>query len=304
MYISQKSISVLFFVLAIVIFSLFTSGTTTPPLMGTAILPGQKSQEVRQVIIPSYIDFAGEAAPLNEVEVRNRLDREITAITFQHAKTILILKLANKWFPVIEPILQQNGIPDDFKYLAVAESNLENLVSPKDAKGVWQLLEATAKSYGLEVNNFDVDERYHVEKATMAACKYLRNSFNLFNNWTMSAAAYNRGNSGLSEAAEHQQTKNYYNLYLNSETAAYLYRIMAYKQVLQNPNLYGFYLNPSDLYQPDAYKTIESTGGDLVQIAKNNNVSYKKMRILNPWLKDKTLKVKPGKSYSIKLPIN
>ncbi|MEZ4887149.1 MAG: lytic transglycosylase domain-containing protein [Chitinophagales bacterium] len=260
------------------------------------------SQNIQQVHIPEAITFAGEAVPLEEEDARERLDRELTNITFRHSSTVRILKLANRWFPILEPILQRNGIPDDFKYLAVAESSLENVVSPAGAKGFWQFMSATAKSYNMEVSD-DVEERYNIEKSTEAACKYLQEARRKFNGWTTAAASYNRGMAGMNGHIEDQQTSDYYDLYLNEETARYIYRIVAYKQLMTNPSVYGFNLTPEDMYPPYEYTTVNIESiPDIATFAKNFGTNYKGIKMLNPWLQKTFLRAKSGKTYDIKIP--
>lgn len=261
------------------------------------------TQYVAQVPIPTSMTFAGETVPLHKRDVREKLDRELTSISFKHSSTIRILKLANRHLPKIEEILRNNGVPDDFKYLAVAESGLENVISPKKAKGIWQFMEGTAKSYGLEVSE-DVEERYHLEKATVAACKYFKKAKNKFGSWTTAAASYNRGMNGMNRQINNQASSDYYDLYLNSETARYIFRILAYKQFLNNPQQYGFYLNSSDLYPNIAHKTIViSSITNIANFAKSHQTNYKYIKELNPWLKKTYLKAKAGKSYSVKIPL-
>ncbi len=261
------------------------------------------SYKIFSVEIPEKIDFAGEPAPLDLFYVREMLDRELLINTYWHTSTILLIKRANRWFPVIEPILKKNGIPDDFKYLALIESGLMNVVSPKGATGFWQFLEKTAREYGLEVNK-EIDERYNVEKSTEAACRYLLDSYDEFGDWTLVAAAYNAGRKRVENAIEKQKTKDYYNLYLNDETSRYIFRIMAIKTIYQNPTKYGFYIRESDLYPfiPTINIKVENTIPDLVEFAHKNGVSYKILKLFNPWLRSGKLPDESHKTYYIKLP--
>jgi hypothetical protein len=253
--------------------------------------------------VPNKINFAGESAPLDLIYVAEKLDREFLINTYWHNSTILLIKRSNRWFPLIEPILKRNNIPNDFKYLALIESGLMNVKSPAGAAGYWQFLEKTGREYGLEVNK-EVDERYHVEKATQAACDYLNDSFEEFQDWTLVAAAYNAGNKRIKEAIEKQNTSNYYELYLNEETSRYLYRILAIKTIYEHPTKYGFYLREADLYPQIATTSIEidSTIPDLVLFAKNNNINYRVLKEFNPWLKADQLPDESGKTYFIKIP--
>ncbi|MCX6247935.1 MAG: lytic transglycosylase domain-containing protein [Bacteroidetes bacterium] len=253
--------------------------------------------------LPDKIDFAGEKVPLDKFYVRESLDREILANTFMHSSTILMFKRAWRWFPVIEPILKKNNIPDDFKFLALAESNLTNAVSPTGAEGFWQFLKGTAPKFGLEITE-EVDERYNVAKATEAACQYFRTAYREYGNWTMVAASFNRGIDGVSKAIENQHIKDYYNLSLVDETARYVYRIVAMKQVYNNPTRYGFYLRQSDFYSPlPTYTiTVDSTINDLPAFALKLKINYRILREYNPWLRRYTLTNKSSKKYLLTLP--
>jgi hypothetical protein len=252
---------------------------------------------------PTTTDFAGETAPLHVVDVRERLDRELLINANLHSTTTLILKRANRAFPVIEPILQKYGIPDDFKYLAVIESGLVNAVSSAGARGVWQFMPETAKEKGMEINDF-VDERYHLEKSTEAACKYLLAAKNKFGSWTMAAASYNGGMNGVNKKVEEQQVTNYYDLALTEETSRYVFRILALKEIMKNPGKYGFNIYPTDLYSPIPTKKIEvdSTITDLASFAKTQGINYKILKIHNPWLRDKKLVNPSKKKYEIEIP--
>jgi len=252
---------------------------------------------------PTTTDFAGETAPLHVVDVRERLDRELLINANLHSTTTLILKRANRAFPVIEPILQKYGIPDDFKYLAVIESGLVNAVSSAGARGIWQFMPETAKEKGMEVNDF-VDERYHLEKSTEAACKYLLVAKNKFGSWTMAAASYNGGMNGVNKRIEEQQVSNYYDLALTEETSRYVFRILALKEIMKNPAKYGFNIYPTDLYSPIPTKKIEvdSTITDLASFAKTQGINYKILKIHNPWLRDKKLVNPSKKKYEIEIP--
>ncbi len=265
----------------------------------------QKYNKVFSAEIPSKLDFCGENVPLNIYYVREGLERELLVNTFWHSNTMLMLKRAYRWFPIIEPILKKNGIPDDFKYLALIESSFLNVVSPANAAGFWQFVKATGQKYGLEINE-EVDQRYDLEKATDAACKYLKSNYNyLNNNWTLAAAAYNMGEFGLKRSAEYQKKDNYYDLFLNDETSRYLYRILAIKLIHKRPTKYGFYLRIKDLYSPIPYKTVsvDTSITNLVDFALYNNVSYKILKDFNPWLRSKQLTNKEKKVYSIKIPL-
>jgi len=253
--------------------------------------------------VPESIEIFGEDVPLKDIDVRERLEREIIVNTYWHSYTLLMLKRANRWFPTIEPILEKNNIPEDFKYISVIESNLDNVVSPAGATGFWQFVKGTAPKYGLEIRD-GIDERYNLEKATQAACEYLQEAYDEFGSWATAAASYNMGIDGVKRQIERQETKNYFNFILNEETSRYLFRAIAIKIVLNNPELYGFSIDEFEKYKPyDTYEiTVNSDIKDLAIWAKDKEINYKWLKILNPWLRDNELKVPKGKSYNIKLP--
>ena len=253
--------------------------------------------------IPGEVFLFGERVPLENFEVYERLDRELVVNTYWHSSTILALKRAARWFPVIEPILKKNNVPVDFKYLAVAESNLENVVSPAGATGFWQFIKSAAIEYGLEVND-EVDERYHVEKSTEAACKYFKDAYSKFGSWTLAAAAYNAGMNGISKWSSIQKTNNYYNLTLGIETSRYIARVAAIKIIMENPQKYGYYLNENDLYKPLKFTEVilDSSVTDFADYAASLGINYKTLKLYNPWLRDTKLKVKNRVTYKIKVP--
>lgn len=255
--------------------------------------------------IPDSLSFAGETVPVDHIIVRERLEREIVANMYWHSHTILLLKRSGRFFPVIETILKENGVPDDIKYIAMAESELTNAVSPAGAEGFWQFLKGTALEYGLEVNR-DVDERYQLEKSTNAACRYLKSSKNQFGSWTMAAASYNMGSGALRKRSNAQKTNDYYSLFLNQETSRYIYRIIALKLICENPYNYGFFMRNKDVYQeiPSKKITVTSTITDLVPFAIEHNLSYLELKYANPWLRSSQLYVAPGKSYEISIPLS
>ncbi|MBN3036058.1 MAG: lytic transglycosylase domain-containing protein [Bacteroidales bacterium] len=254
------------------------------------------------VELPDQISFAGEEIPLDIYYIRENLDRELLVNTYWHSATILVLKRSFRWFPVIEPILADSGIPDDFKYLALAESGLTNAVSPRGAVGFWQFLEGTAREYGLEVND-EVDERYHVEKSTRAACSYLLESFREFERWPLVAASYNAGRKRIRESVDRQSSHDYFELFLNEETSRYVFRIIALKLICENPARFGFYLRGKDLYPPLPYIIREIAGPvpDLVAFARENGTTYKLLKDMNPWLRSDKLRNPGGKTYPLKI---
>ncbi|HBD26599.1 lytic transglycosylase domain-containing protein [Flavobacterium sp.] len=249
------------------------------------------------------MDFSGEEVPTFMADVQERLDKEMITNMNYHTNTTLVIKRANKVFPIIEPILAKYGVPDDFKYLAVIESSLVNAVSPAGARGVWQFMPATAKEKGMEVSD-EVDERYHLEKSTEAACKYLLVAKEKFGSWTLAAASYNGGMNGISKKMEEQQVDNYYDLLLTEETSRYVFRILALKEIMKNSDKYGFRIPNEALYYaiPTKKIVVDSSITDLAKFAKTQGVNYKILKIHNPWLRDKKLTVTTGKKYEIEIP--
>lgn len=262
----------------------------------------ENDYNVFAIELPEEIDFAGERAPLEIPDVKERLDKEFLVNTYWQSNALLLIKRSNKYFPIMEPILEEYGIPDDFKYLAVAESGLEHVVSPAGATGFWQIMKATAQEYGLEVNN-NVDERYHIEKATRVACQYLKNSKERFGSWTLAAASYNAGNAGISRELKRQEVEDYYDLLLNAETSRYVFRIIALKHILSNAKEFGFRYEEKDLYQIENLKTVEvdTAVTDFVRFSEKFDMNYKLLKIHNPWLRDKHLENYSKKVYKIKV---
>lgn len=263
-----------------------------------------ETYQIKALKIPENLDFAGERVPIENDDIKERIDRELLVNTYWQSNTLLLFKRAHKYFPMIEPILKENGIPNDFKYLAVIESGLLNVTSPAGAKGYWQILDATAKENGLEVNS-NVDERYHVEKSTQAACNYLKAAKARFGNWTLAAAAYNAGNRGVSSKMETQKVSSYYDLLLGDETERYILRIVALKEIMSNPEKYGFIFDQEDLYTAAPTKIVEVNTpiADIAQYSIDLGINYKIMKLHNPWLRENTLENKTGKTYQLKIPI-
>lgn len=259
---------------------------------------------VRIFELPQAPEFAGEKVPMEDPEVYERYERELYVNSYWESNTVLMMKRAGKFFPFIEQTLQENGIPEDFKYVALIESGLMNVTSPAGAKGFWQFMRGTAGDFGLEVSR-DVDERYHFEKATLAACQYLRDSYGKFGNWTSVAASYNMGIAGITRRKNQQLSPDYYDLYLNEETSRYLFRALALKEIFENPGKYGFELQQDDLYQLPSLREIEVKESipNLAAWAKEQKSTYKEVKTYNPWLINRQLNVRRGKTYVIKLPI-
>ena len=261
-------------------------------------------QIIKPVKLEEDYTFASEALPMNNFDVKERLERELLVNSYWHSSTILNIKNTTRYFPIIEKILDEEGLPDDFKYLAVAESGLRHETSPAGAKGLWQLMRPTATYYGLEVNK-EVDERFHVEKATKAACKYLKDYYRQFGNWTNCAVAYNMGGPNFKEAMATQRSDSYYDLNLNAETNRYIFRIVALKEILKNPTNYGFELSSEDgLPILKDYKIVEVDGPiqNLGDFAKKHGTSYRLLKVFNPWLLSHRLTNSQNKVYQIKIP--
>lgn len=250
--------------------------------------------------VPMQLDFAGEKVPLESSDVFERMDRELLVNTFWHSNSILMLKRAEKYFPIIEPILSSHGIPEDFKYLAVIESGLINATSPAGAKGFWQLMRGTAREYGLEVNS-NVDERLHLEFSTEVACIYLKKAYEKFGSWTLAAAAYNAGRSRVARYLDYQQADNYYDLLFGEETGRYVFRILAAKLLFENPELYGFNLSSQQKYTPNEVRWVDVDTAivSLAKFASNFDMNYKELKLLNPWLLEPHLNNKSRKPYKI-----
>lgn len=263
----------------------------------------RNNYKVFSLNIPANMNFANERVPVENFDVREKLDRELLVNTYWQSQSLLLIKRSNRWFPVIEKILKKNGIPEDFKYLALIESGLMNVVSPAGATGFWQILKETGKEYGLEINN-EIDERYHVEKATEFACDYLKNAYKNFGSWTLAAASYNMGVNGLKKQIKKQKIKSYYDLLLNEETGRYVYRILAAKEIISSPEKYGFNVRQKDLYSSIKTKevVIDSSITDLTSFAFKNQIDYKTLKIFNPWLRQSYLKNDNNKSYVIYIP--
>lgn len=253
--------------------------------------------------MPEGLNFAGEKVPLEDPDVYERMDRELLVNTYWQSNALLLMKRANKYFPVIEPILKENGIPDDFKYLAIAESSLTQAVSPAKAVGFWQIMEGTGEDYSLEING-NVDERYHIEKSTRVASEYLKKAKEKFGSWTLAAAAYNAGNAGIQRQLDRQGVNDYYDLLLGEETGRYIFRLLALKELMQNPQKYGFNFSSKDLYRhiPTYTVKVDTPVTDFAAFARKFGINYKILKIHNPWLREANLDNRSGKTYEIEIP--
>ncbi len=262
-----------------------------------------KSYNVYALTLPKNLAFAKEKIPMNLPDVKERIDREFLVNTYWQSNGFLMFKRANKYFPIIEKILAEEGVPDDFKYLALIESGLTNVVSPAGASGFWQIMKVTGREYGLEVNG-NVDERYHLEKATRVACKYLKDAKNKLGSWTLAAAAYNGGMSGMSRRLKKQQVTGYFDLLLGSETSRYVPRIVALKYIFMQPHSFGFNFEKKDLYNniPTTKVVVDSVITDMAGFSKHFGINYKILKIHNPWLREGHLNNKTKRAYEIEIP--
>ncbi len=295
----------------------FVASSLIFAVQGSAVLPQSGTHKVNDSIqknvareyrissidIPEDLNFAGETVPQEDPEILERVDREFLVNTYWQSNALLLMKRANKYFPIIEPILAKNGIPDDFKYLAVAESGLTNVVSPAGATGFWQIMRETGREYGLEVNA-NVDERYHLEKSTELACEYLKKWKERYGSWALTAAAYNAGPGAINKFMGIQQVDNYWDLLLGDETGRYVFRIMAIKEILSNPEKYGFHIDEKDLYAtvPTFTVDIDKPVADFADFAKEYEITYKILKRHNPWLREPHLNNSSGKKYTIEIP--
>ena len=263
----------------------------------------EPSYKVYALELPDTLSFAGELVPLHSPDLRERLDRELLVNTYWQSNMMLLLKRANKYFPTIEKILKEEGVPTDLKYLSVIESGLENAISPAGAKGFWQIMRTTGKEYGLEVNS-NVDERYHIAFSTQMAAQYLKKAKDKFGSWTLAAASYNRGMSGIQRNLNAQKVESYFDLLLGKETSRYVFRILAVKEIIENPSKYGYVFDDTDLYYsvPVRYHGLDTAISNLTSFAQKMGVNYKVLKIHNPWLLQNQLNNKSRKYYEIAIP--
>ncbi|MDA3942662.1 MAG: lytic transglycosylase domain-containing protein [Bacteroidetes bacterium] len=269
--------------------------------------PGTASEQNYRIVsfdMPDEVFFANEKIPVELFITRESLERELIVNTYWHSSTLLHLKRANRWFPVIEPILAQYGVPDDFKYLSMIESGLTNAQSPAGAVGFWQFLKGTAKDYDLEINS-DVDMRYHVELSTAAACRYLLKSYENYGSWSLVAASFNAGKRRIDNFLSDQKASSYFDLLMAEETERYLFRMIALKMIVENPERFGFFPETERLYPPLEFELVDITNDidSWADYAREHNISYKLLKYFNPWLRSNKLKVKRGQIYTIKMPL-
>jgi hypothetical protein len=299
----KPAFTILFFAILIATAAMLNQGFRSLGTKKSHELSGNSISYNKSYKIPDNVTFAGERMPVENFDTRESLERELIISAYRHSSTILIIKRAHRYLPEIEKILRENHIPDDFKYLAAAESEYSNMVSPVGATGFWQILAGTGKEAGMEINNV-VDERYDVAKSTQFACDYFLKSFEKYGNWTLTAASYNGGRAALEEQIKIQKENDYYNLLLSDETARYIFRAVAYKLIINDPNGYGFNLDSTDMYMPLKYYEVkvDTAITDFSDFAKDHGTNYKLLKYLNPWLRKPFLTPRPGKEYLIKIP--
>jgi membrane-bound lytic murein transglycosylase D len=294
-----------FFFVLFILFSSYTNADGDQNLSSSQTKTGGSLAQIIQTPpIPSSADFCGEALPMEHFDVKERLDHELIANSYRHSGTILYLKNSGKYFPTMEKILAEEGMPDDLKYLAVAESGLTNAKSPAGAKGYWQFMKGTGKEYGLTVNS-EIDERLHLEKSTRAACKFLRKLNNKFGSYTYAAAAYNMGALNVNKYKTSQKANNYYDLNINKETMRYVFRIVAIKEIMKNPRNYGFYIDDYQKYPPlpESYDVeVKTAVFSWASWASEHGMSYRELKLFNPWIVDSKLTNSQRKTYYVKVP--
>ncbi len=303
-----KILSITTSIIAIIlVFNLFVHSAVPDPIAEekpAELSLFQQNYSIHALPMPDDLSFAGEPVPMNKTYVRESYDRELLVNTYWQSQTLLLIKRANRYFPIIEPILEAEGVPSDFKYLPLIESGFqERVVSPAGAAGVWQFLESAAKDYNLEVSK-EVDERYHLEKSTVAACRYLKRAYERFGSWTMAAAAYNAGPRGMDRQIDRQKITSYYDLLLNEETGRYVFRILAIKEIMANPQKFGFHLGEDDLYPVIPTNELVVTGAiaNFADFALEHGTTYREIKDLNPWLRETFLANPSNKTYTLKIP--
>ena len=301
----MKLLNAIVFIASIFLLLFCTSRSTSQSETQSVTDRGSRSidQEIRAPSLPNTLSFAGEETPLSYFDVREALQRELTSLCFMHGTMTYILRLDNRYASVIKKVLEEEGLHEDFYYLCVTESMLQPLVSPANAAGYWQFLAATAKEYGLTVNN-EVDERYHIEKSTRAAASYLKKAYAEFGSWTLAAAAYNTGIKNVQERIKVQSLSNYYDMQFVPETARYLFRILAHKLVMGEPHKYGYFLEDSDLFPPFEYDEVEVKGSisNWSEFAQKHGTNFKLLKMMNEWIRSNKLDNPQKKTYMVKVP--
>lgn len=296
----KKGLIPLLLIVAVLVIPLFTGSTTQIDSRNN----NRVSQGITPPSAPAVSEFAGEKITLDRMDLRERMDRELLAFSYMHTSSVLMIKRANRYFPLIEKILKENNIPDDLKYLMAIESSMDTEArSHAGAAGFWQFMQGTARDFNLEVNN-NIDERYHIEKSTVAACKYLRGAYNKYGNWLTAAASYNAGQGRISNELSRQGVDHAADLWLVQETSRYMFRLLAAKQMFQNPKQFGFFLTEEQLYHPIEYKTIEINQpiSNLISFAKEQGITYAQLKEANPWLRGRSLENRSRRTYQVLIP--
>ena len=298
----NKPLRIISLLSIIVITLLFFNGINKDQV--SSVVNTHKNYKIKALKLPSNLNLAGERVPVEIPDVRERMERELLVNTYWQSNGLLLLKRANRYFPILEPLLKKYGLPDDFKFLALAESGFTDETSTVGAAGMWHFMKKTGKEYGLEINK-NVDERYNIEKSTKVAAEYLRSSFERFNSWTLAAAAYNAGNYGVARRLKAQDVTNYYDAKLADETERYIFRILALKEIISNPKKYGFVFEKEDLYTLEKTRTVkvDTAITNITAFAKRFGMNYKEFKIHNPWLREHHLNNKSRKVYEIKIPL-
>ena len=292
-------ITLFFILLSTFIFLSFSSKNN---MTGQANNP-EGGYNIYAIDIPEMLNFSGESMPIHIPDVRERIDRELLVNTYWQSNGLLMFKRAQRYFPIIEPILKSYAIPDDFKYLALIESGLQNVTSSAGAKGFWQIMKSTGKEYGLEINS-NVDERNNLELATYVACKYLLKAKSELGSWTLAAASYNAGINGVKKKLKRQEVSDYYDLLFGEETGRYVFRIVALKEILTHPKKYGFNFSKKHLYETvPTYKIkVDTAVADFTSFARKFDLNYKQLKIHNPWLRESFLNNRSNKIYYLEIP--
>jgi membrane-bound lytic murein transglycosylase D len=288
---------------AIILVGFIALAFSSHPLPEDKYSSAENDYNVYALEIPEVLDFSGEVMPLQSPDIRERMDRELLVNTYWQSNGLLLIKRSHRYFPVLEPILKSYGIPDDFKYLALIESGLQNVTSPAGAKGFWQIMKSTGKDYGLEINS-NVDERYNLELSTHVACKYFLKAKEKFGSWTLAAAAYNAGIRGISNQLDKQNVSGYYDLLLGEETGRYVFRAVALKEIMEHPKKYGYNFVQDDMYSaiPTSKVEVDTAVTDFVQFAAKFGLNYKQLKLHNPWLREGFLNNKSRKLYTLEIP--
>lgn len=295
---SVRFLSILTILFVAILFTNTISQSNEPLIKNVA-----ESYQIKAVKLPKNMELAGERVPLEKADIKERMDRELLVNTYWQSNGLLLIKRANKYFPILEPLLVKHGLPDDFKFLALAESAFIDETSSVGAAGMWHFMKSTGREYDLEIND-NVDERYNIEKSTKVAAEYLKKAYSRFNSWTLAAAAYNAGNYGVEKRLKTQGVTSYYDVLLPDETERYVFRILALKEIISNPKKYGFEFDEEDLYTlPSTYTVkVDTAITNIALFAKKHGTTYKDLKLHNSWLRENSLNNKSGKVYEIKIP--